>query len=76
LCPQNCQHSHAHDQENRIILPSFEGEPLTLPCAGSTEEVLDRYWQALDATNRVALAVKDIAADGRSERVLIRNRHS
>lgn len=57
-------------------LPSFEGEPLTLPCAGSAEQVLDRYWQALDAGNRVALAVKDIAPDGRSERVLIRNRHS
>src|SRR6058998_2650278 len=39
-------------------LPSFSGEPPILPCAGSLEDLLDLYWEALEAHNRVALAVK------------------
>ena len=30
-------------------LPSFTGDPLLLPCAGSPEDLLDTYWEALDA---------------------------
>jgi len=55
-------------------LPSFAGEPLWLPLEGDAERVLERYWQALDAENRVALAVKTIPPDG-PVRILIRNRH-
>ena len=54
-------------------LPSFAGEPLWLPCSGSAAQVADRYWAALDAENRVALAVKTVRGDGASELVL-RNR--
>jgi hypothetical protein len=57
-------------------LPSFEGDPLVLPCGGSAREVLGQYWQALDAGNRVSLAVKDVAADGSCEDLLVENRHA
>lgn len=56
-------------------LPSFAGDPLLLPCAGEADQLLERYWRALDADNRVALAVKDVAADGSVERLLVKNRH-
>jgi len=57
-------------------LPSFRGEPLWLPLAGPPEAVLERYWQALDADNRVALAVKYVpAAGGGTGRILLRNVH-
>jgi hypothetical protein len=57
-------------------LPSFEGEPLWLPLAGAPEAVLARYWEALDAANRVALAVKQIPLAGGPGRLLVRNRHA
>jgi len=55
-------------------LPSFAGDPILLPCQGSAEAVLDAYWKALDADNRVALAVKRIPAQGGSCKIFIRNR--
>jgi IMP cyclohydrolase len=45
-------------------LPPFRGEPLWLPLEGDAEATLERYWAALDAENRVALAVKRIPAGG------------
>jgi hypothetical protein len=56
-------------------LPSFTGEPLWLPLEGSADEILDRYWNALDADNRVALAVKEIGASTAGSRIAVRNRH-
>ena len=41
-------------------LPPFRGDPLWLPLAGGAGHVLATYWDALDAGNRVALAVKTI----------------
>ena len=55
-------------------LPSFQGDPLLLPCQGSAEAVLDSYWNALDTQNRISLAVKRIPADGGPGEILIRNR--
>lgn len=55
-------------------LPSFSGDPLLLPCTGEAEEVLDRYWNALNADNRVSLAVKKIFDRGARSEILIRNR--
>jgi IMP cyclohydrolase len=55
-------------------LPSFQGDPLLLPLEGSVEAVLDAYWEALDADNRVALAVKWIPAQGGESEILVRNR--
>lgn len=56
-------------------LPSFQGEPLWLPLEGAPEAVLDAYWEALDADNRVALAVKAIPAAGGPGELRVRNRH-
>ena len=55
-------------------LPSFSGEPLLVPCGGSAAAVLDLYWSALDAENRVSLAVKRILLDSNSSPILVRNR--
>jgi IMP cyclohydrolase len=55
-------------------LPSFRGDPLWLPLAGGAEDVLDAFWQALDAGNRVALAVKRVPAVGGPGTILVRNR--
>ena len=55
-------------------LPSFVGEPLLLPCAGTVSEILDTYWSALDAGNRVSIAVKEIPAGGGPGEIVVRNR--
>jgi len=57
-------------------LPSFEGEPKVMPCAGSAHELLDHYWQVLDADNRVSLAVKSIPPRGELIELAVRNRHT
>lgn len=56
-------------------LPSFTGDPLLLPCAGSPEELLNVYWEALDANNRVALALKSVPAQGGVSTIMVRNRY-
>ena len=60
-------------------LPAFEGEPAWLPIEGDAQQILETYWGALDADNRVALAVKRIApGDAAIPRsaILVQNRHS
>jgi IMP cyclohydrolase len=57
-------------------LPSFTGDPLLLPCAGNPEDLLDTYWEALDAHNRVALAVKHIPAQGGVGTIIVRNQQA
>ena len=56
-------------------LPPFRGDPRWMPLGGSAEQILGRYWQALDASHRVALAVKRIPRDGSASQILVRNRH-
>src|SRR5258706_3625690 len=55
-------------------LPSFSGEPLLLPCEGTPEKILDQYWNALNADNRVSLAVKEISVREQRSKLLIKNR--
>jgi IMP cyclohydrolase len=55
-------------------LPSFAGDPLLLPCNGKAEAILEHYWNALNAENRVSLAVKEISAREQHSRLLIKNR--
>jgi len=57
-------------------LPSFAGDPLCLPLEGDADSVLEMYWAALDADNRVSLAVKAIPVGGGPSRVVVRNRHA
>jgi IMP cyclohydrolase len=55
-------------------LPPFAGDPLLMPCEGSAEDVLAAYWDALDADNRVSLAVKTIPAAGGAGKIVVKNR--
>jgi IMP cyclohydrolase len=54
-------------------LPPFEGDPRLLPVEGRPEDVLEAYWKALDAENRIALAVKATDASGEMDILSIRN---
>ena len=55
-------------------LPSFAGDPMAVPCAGSPAEILESYWKALDPDNRISLAVKHIAASGETT-LTVKNRY-
>jgi hypothetical protein len=55
-------------------LPGFSGDPLLLPCRGSSSEVLQTYWDALHAENRIAIAVKRIPEDGSPSALIVYNR--
>jgi len=55
-------------------LPAFTGDPLLLPLEGTAQAILDTYWDALDANNRVALAVKRIPCSKDSSEILVCNR--
>jgi len=55
-------------------LPAFTGDPLVLPCTGKGEAVLQAYWDALDKSNRVSMAVKEITDQGSKSRILVANR--
>jgi IMP cyclohydrolase len=55
-------------------LPSFQGDPLFLPCPGRAETVLDYYWESLNPANLISLAVKQVAPEGDASRLFIRNR--
>ena len=55
-------------------LPSFVGEPILVPLQGSDEDILNTYWGALNAENRVSLAVKFIDLKTTVSKTLIRNR--
>ncbi len=56
-------------------LPPFRGDPLWMPLGGTAAEIAERYWSALDAGHRVALAVKRIPSDGSPVQIELRNRH-
>lgn len=51
-------------------LPAFAGDPLWLPLSGGPEQVADAYWNALDADNKIALAVKVIRSG--ASRIILR----
>ena len=57
-------------------LPSFAGDPLLLPCMGHADELLEVYWHALNADNRIALAVKRIPYGGGQSELVLRNRYA
>lgn len=56
-------------------LPSFTGEPLWLPMGDDAEATLERFWDALDPENRVALAVKRVSCREPHGSISLRNRH-
>lgn len=63
-------------QGDGLPLPSFNGDPLLLPCQGDAETVLETYWNALNEDYRIALAVKEIPASGGPSRILLRNKYT
>ena len=56
-------------------LPTFVGDPLLLPLKETAEETLEAYWGVLDEDNRISLAVKEIALDGSSSRIVFKNKY-
>ena len=41
----------------------------------TAEETLETYWGALDKDNRISLAVKEVALDGSSSRIVFKNKY-
>jgi IMP cyclohydrolase len=56
-------------------IPAFSGDPLLLPCRGTAEEILCKYWNVLNIENRVSLAVKEIIPNDKDSRILIKNQY-
>lgn len=56
-------------------LPSFEGDPLPVPCTGTPAEIIETYWKALDDDNRISLAVKRMPDDGSDPTLEVKNRY-
>ena len=52
-------------------LPGYRGDPLVMPLHGGAEEIMEKYWTALDRENRIAVAVKRVARGGKSELIAI-----
>ncbi|MDO8523764.1 MAG: IMP cyclohydrolase [bacterium] len=55
-------------------LPAFQGEPYLLPLGGDANFIAGTYWDALNADNRVSLAVKFIPKEGPSH-IVINNKY-
>jgi len=55
-------------------LPSFKGDPLTLPLQGNADQIADLYWQGLNQDNRISLAVREFTQTG-EDRLKIINRN-
>ncbi|HVT74940.1 MAG TPA: IMP cyclohydrolase [Candidatus Paceibacterota bacterium] len=56
-------------------LPAFRRSPILLPLKGRIHDIADTYWDALDANNRVALAVKQIHRDVGTSTIVFKQRH-
>ena len=56
-------------------LPTFVGDPIFFPLKETAEETLETYWDALDKNNRISLAVKEVALDGSSSRIVFKNKY-
>lgn len=67
-------HTYMGDSEP---LPSFSGEPVAVPLAGAGDigSLAGGLWQALDADNRVSLALRYISLADGSQTTMIINRH-
>lgn len=68
----HCIHTYAGDGNP---LPSFSGEPYTLPLLDDPDETANLYWKTLNAENKVSLLVKFIDAKTGSTRLNIINKH-
>ena len=55
-------------------IPSFAGEPQLVPLASSAEAIMEQYWNALDASNRVSLLVRLIDKKSFAPTTLVKNK--
>ena len=55
-------------------LPSFKGDPLSLPMQGNAEQIANFYWKELNQDNRISLAVRELTQTG-EDRLEIINRN-
>ncbi len=56
-------------------LPPFNRMPLLMPMAGTAEDILNGYWQALNRDNRVSLGVKEVDPSGNTVKIAVKNCH-
>lgn len=56
-------------------LPSFSGEPVAMPLKGSADDILGSYWDALDADNKISLALKVIDPKTGESQLKVKNRY-
>jgi len=56
-------------------LPSFEGEPVVMPLGGSEEDIVNKYWEALDSDNKISLALRSIDPKTGKSEVIVKNRY-
>ena len=55
-------------------LPAFDGAPYVVPLVGDINEIADKYWNMLNAENKVSLVVKFIESHSGASTVVIRNK--
>ena len=56
-------------------LPPFVGDPYVVPLAGELDAIAQTFWQALDADNRVSLAVKGIDPGRQRSQIVVVNQY-
>jgi len=69
----HCIHTYAN---NGNPIPSFGGEPFTVPIADSIDDNARTYWETLDQNNRISLLVKYIDTETNKTDFRIINKHS
>ncbi|MCK5737949.1 inosine monophosphate cyclohydrolase, partial [bacterium] len=67
-----CLHTYQTDGNP---IPNFDGEPYLVPLAGNGDEIVARYWDLLDAENKISIAIKTIDIATGSSDIQIINRY-
>jgi IMP cyclohydrolase len=57
-------------------LPAFTGSPYLLPLQGDAAQIATRFWETLDADNKISLAVRQIDPQSGEVRMKILNKYS
>lgn len=68
-----CVHTYDGNAPEGEPLPPFSGSPYFIPLGETVAETADMLWSALDADNKVSLAVK--ALDVNPENIILKNKH-
>ncbi len=57
-------------------IPSFEGTPYLVPLDGSKEDIAEYYWDILDESNKISIAVRSINAKSLESDTFIINKNT